>query len=369
MTQGACRRPPASLRLLLLGLLAGTLACVRGAAGDRPQSRIHFSDSRESTAHLQLQPRRRLRFHIAGGGIRQLDLDAVRELRFRPRRELLEQKWRFKTAGQTAKEKWGEPVPIRDLACTALLRDGATLEGHLYTTVFYLETEAGVEKLVVKAQQRGEAGTRLENLVYVTRIVLPAPAGTSPAGGAWFLAPPAGFGATDAAALLLPGLEKLRGQRGPEKRFAFATTLGQPAVIALTSPREVRVGWPPDTVPEDLTRAVEDALAAAKDFFDERTLLGVYRPDDDATLFALLRLHRRGKTSLGGGRSQPWRLGIWRLKRDPESGQMMIAARGMLARGRLKAADAPPPFVLTPQLFCTPAAGATIPCPEAGHER
>src|SRR5580658_5843580 len=119
-----------AVALLCLGFVAGI-----GAEEPR-EGRIEFSDGNAIAGKISLTPGGELKIQ-AGSQMRVLDLARVREIRLAPEKEEMDRNWRFKEAGQTAKEFFGEPYPVRYLQATVLLAGGESLTGHLYSTVLY----------------------------------------------------------------------------------------------------------------------------------------------------------------------------------------------------------------------------------------
>ena len=93
----------------------------------------------------------------SGSQIRVLDLDRVREIRIAPESEEMDRNWRFKEAGQTAKEYFGDPYPVRYLQATVLLAGGESFSGHLYSTVLYVEGAETAQKVLLLSKQTRRA--------------------------------------------------------------------------------------------------------------------------------------------------------------------------------------------------------------------
>jgi hypothetical protein len=88
-----------------------------------------------------------------------------------------------------------------------------------------------------------------------------------------------------------------------------------------------------------------------EDFFDGKELLGVWHDEVAGNLYSLMLLHRKGGTTLGGAKSQPWRVSVWRWKYDPETNQLMLAGRGDLFRGIIGHGDALPAVKTSEKLW------------------
>jgi hypothetical protein len=267
----------------------------------------------------------------------------VAEIRFEPEKEAMEQKWRFPEAGQTRKEKWGRPYPVRTLKAAVLLADGKRLQGHLYTAALYVEGPDGAAKVLLRAKDRGDEGQSFSDIVYPVRVAFRD--GAAPAGDAFRVR----VKRADAAELvaLTPGaLVRLPASRtGAAGEFRFAGLSAARPFMAVRTASDIRVGWPAES-DTGLVARVGAALGGAEDFFDSKRLLGALRRGDD--IYSLLLLSRKGRTTLDAAKSLPWRLEIWRWKENDDG--IMIAGRGFFFRGILGAGEEPPPVVLCPAM-------------------
>lgn len=294
---------------------------------------IQFSNGDQLEGRISLTPNTAFILH-GKTQVWTVALDRIREIRFTPEKEELGRAWRFPEAGQTRKELSGTPYPIRYLQ-TTIMTGHEILRGHLLTTVLYVEAPEKTSKVILYAKQRGKEGDTLDALVYPTSIVLQTPA-ESPERGQSIMIPWSGAESSSAelAALTRPALVRLAGQRSPKTNdYVLPPAMGNRVFLALKSGAVIQAGWPSATNPA-LFAQVTDALAQAKDFFDGRALLGVFREDaSSADIYALILLSRRGTTTLDGERTQPWRLSVWRWKCDPADSRLMLAGRGDFFRG------------------------------------
>lgn len=308
--------------------------CTLATAGSGRRGRIQLSDGQTVEGKISMTAGRQFRIH-EGDRLKAVFLERVREVRLTPEKEEMVQKWRFLEAGQTRKERRGKPYAVRHLRAAVILAGGEKVTGHLYTTVLYVETEDGTQKVILYAKQRGKPGGTLEELVYPVRISFTADAEETEGDLRLRLCCADVKEATEVVALTRPGLARLPA-RGTEKgnEFLLPSTLGEKISLAVKTDGGIVAGWPG---PGDKKAAslVEEALEEAKDFFDERRLLGVCRGESGGDVYSLLMLSRRGRTTLAGQRSHPWRLGIWRWKYEEDEGRLMLAGRGYLFRGIL----------------------------------
>ena len=316
------------------------LAGVSFAQEPRPGI-VQFSNGETVAGQISLTPGAELKI-VNGTTLSTLTLDKVQEIRLAPEEETLEQKWRFPVAGQTRKEKWGAPYPVRHLRATVVLGNGQTVAGHLYTTVLYLEGPEKNQKIILEAKQRGQEGATFQSLVY-----------------------PASVRFTDVAVAAesrirlqtgLPGtiVALTRGAlvRLQASGDQLPSPLGAELFVAVQTATNIMVGWPrsergePAENDEVITKAVRDALPDVRDFFDVLGLHGVWRDPITGDVYSLMLLERRGATTLNAERSQPWRCEVWRWKFADEDKKLLVAGRNYFFRGIVTRGE-PAPAVTT----------------------
>ena len=327
----SCLRYVLSLALLLAGL-ASVMAQERAG-------KIEFSDSNILSGVISLTPGTELKLE-AGSQIRTLALNRVRSIQFAPEKEEMERAWRFKEAGQTAKEFFGDPYPVRHLAATITLGNGETLTGHLYTTVLYVTDGDQVQKVILLAKQRGKEGDTYQSLVYPKLISF----GDSAGAAAMVKLKLSGLGANpEVVAITRGALTRLEAKpRGGAGEFEMPSPLGAAFFVAAKSGTTIRVGWP-QPAGENIVALVRGALTNSEDFFDDRRILGAFEDAPKAEIYSLVLAVRKGKTTLAETRSQPWRLELYRWKLD-EDERVMLAGQDYFFRG-IGAKDAAPPMV------------------------
>jgi len=327
-----------SLALLLAGL---AIAPAQERAG-----KIEFSDSNLLSGVISLTPGSELKIE-AGPQIRTLALDRVREIRFAPEQEDLERAWRFREAGQTAKEFFGDPYPVRHLAATVTLGNGEEISGHLYTTVLYVADGDNVQKVILLAKQRGKEGDTLQSLVYPKLISF----GDSAAATAMVKLKLSGLGANpEVIAITRGALARLEAKpRGVAGEFEMPSPLGKEFFIAAKSGQTILVGWP-KPADEKIAALVCGALTNSEDFFDDRRVLGAYEDAPNSEIYSLVLAARKGKTTLHETRSQPWRLELYRWKLD-EDGRVMLAGQDYFFRGIGAKNETPPTVEFSEKLW------------------
>ena len=321
------RRAP----MLAAAFLALSVFAAPGA-GEPREGQIEFSDGHRVDGKISLTPGASLKIQ-SGSHIRVLDLDRVREIRLAPEKEEMDRNWRFKEAGQTAKEFFGELFPVRYLQTTVLLAGGESFTGHLYSTVLYVEGAETAQKVLLPAKQRGDEGQSLKSLVYPTRISFAAAPLADTAMATLRLQWPGLGPRSEIAALTRGDLVRLAvTPAGPAGEFKTASPLGREFFLAIKTGAKIVAGWPAEKDGQTLAQ-VQKALANSEDFFDDRRLLGVFRDNTAGEIYSLLLAARKGRTTLEQTRSQPWRLEIYRWKTEEGSDRLMLAAQGWLFRG------------------------------------
>ena len=305
---------------------------------------IHFSDGGRIEGNISMTPGRKLVMH-QGKVLRQMALDRVKEIRLRPETEKMAKKWRFVTAGQTHTEQWGKPYPVRDLRATIVLHDGEQIMGHLYTTVLYVRQDGEAKKVVVSAKQRGKEGENFESLVYPTRVCFSGTAEETESVIRMIVRHGCAGPGTRIVALTWGALNRLEARPGEKPdAYTLPSPFGENVFLAARSGDEITVGWQQEGN-EQIERLIAAALVQARDFFDERALLGVFYDKAFEDVYSLLLLSRKGPTTLNRPLDRPWRVAVWRWKYDPEVNSVMLAGRGFFFRG-LKAVGGPAPRVL-----------------------
>ena len=321
--------------ILSFALLLGGRAPV--AAQERT-GKVEFSDSNILSGIISLTPGSQLKIQ-AGASVRVLALDRVREIRCAPETEEMERAWRFKEAGQTAKEFFGEPYPVRHLLTTITLADGETITGHLYTTVFYVADGENVQKVILLAKQRGKEGGTYQSLVYPKQITFGDPTAAATAMVKLKLS---GLGAKpEVIAITRGALVRLEAKRsGTTGEWEMPSPLGREFFLAVKNGSAMRVGWPA-AADEKLLALVRAALPNAEDFFNDRRILGAVEDPANAAAYSLVLAMRTAQTY--GTSNQTWRLELYRWKLDDDR-RVMLAEKNYFFRGAV-AKNEPPPVV------------------------
>ncbi len=326
----------------------GSAVCLPAVLGGSREGEVLFSDGSALTGAISLAPGGELKIQ-AQNQLRVLPFEQVREIRLVSEHEELAQKWRFVEAGQAAKQREGKPYPLRNLQAVILLADGSSSTGHLHTTALQVETGDKTQKIILYSKQRGREGETLAALVYPARITFAD-------------APPASSGTirlkislaeaatpSEVAVLVRGSLDRFHSMKpAAPGEFEMPNTLGQEFFLAAKCGAQIAVGWPRDPA-ANLAALVNKSLPLAEDFFDQRQLLGVWEEAPQAQVYSLVLLIRQGKTTLAETRSQPWRLAVFRWKRQDD--RLLLAGQNYLFRGILAKNEKPPVIALSESLW------------------
>ena len=236
------RQPVCRARVLAAALLLAALFPAP-AAEEAREGRIEFSDGKVVEGKISLTSGSALKIQ-SGSQVRALDLDRVREIRQSAEQEEMDRNWRFKEAGQTAKEFTGEPYPVRYVKTTVLLAGGESFSGHLYSTVLYVESGETAQKVVLLSKQRGDEGQTLKSMIYPTRISFAGAAAADSATATLRLHWP-GLGPKSELAALTRGelVQLTLTPSGRAGEFKMTSPLGREFFLAIKTGDRIVAGW------------------------------------------------------------------------------------------------------------------------------
>jgi hypothetical protein len=316
------------------------------------------------------------------GKVRTFTFAPVREIRFYPEREEMTRDWRFiettkydeKTGAAdyspAKKEFSGRPHPVRYLAATVTFESGESLQGHLYTTVIYLKTRDKTLRWVLRSKDQGKESQSLDDLVYVEQIRMLDPQKDMAAHVKVKLTG-VKLGPKDAVqALTRESMTPVPTRITGEDACVVTSTFGEDFYLALRQGSKYVVGWPAQKDAE-LFALAQDHLQRARDFYNERQLLGVILSPDGREVLTLVNLRRRvAPTNFGeiggewdkerGALVEPWRLSIWRWKYDRQNRELALATRGTFFRLIFLPKDPTPQVELSESLWRMQRQGDTV---------
>jgi hypothetical protein len=333
---------------MTLGLI---LACCGMARADGRAGSVEWSDGHKLAGAISLTPGKSLCL-FTGAGQASLSLDEVKEIRFKPEKEEMWEGFYFPDAGRTTQVKTGEVYPIRYLQTQITLANGQIVEGHLFTTTLYVETDDdATEKVVLMAKQTGANGQKLADLIYPTAIRFDT--GAASAGSSQIDLTQAGFVLPHPPVILAqPDLAQPPMEQTPGKPI-WTVPVADPdrIIFAVEAGDGIHVAWPDTEADPAVRQTMEGGLKMMQDFYDTRTLLGCFAEGDGSDIYSLVMMKRAGTTYSFSADKIPWSLAILRWKYDPEQKKVMLLNRVLLATGRAESNSPLPKVFKQPELL------------------
>ena len=353
-----------TLRYFIIAL--SFTVCPTAVHADARPGSIEFSDGHKLAGAISLTPGKDLRLFTATGQV-SIELNEVKELSFKPEKEEMREGFNFPNAGQATQAKTGEVYPTRSLQTEITLADGKILDGHLFTTTLYVESDTVTEKVVLMAKQTWTNGQKLSDLVYPTLIHFNDAAVL--AGSSQIDLSESGLSITHAPIVVTaPELAVLPVQETPVKQV-WTVPQGNASILFLSIetsngihvmwPQEpianngIIKGWPSPSYPPAVDdpaihQAVQTALTEMQDFYDTRTLLGCFAEEDD--VYSLVMMKRLGPTDSFKADKIPWSLVLLHWKYDRDAKKPTLLNRVSLAMGRSEGNSPLPQVFKEPEL-------------------
>jgi len=329
--------------------------CFGVVRADARAGTVEWSDGHKLAGAISLTPGKDL--HIFSGGSQvTMALDQVKEIQFKPEKEQMWEGFYFPNAGQATQVKTGEVYPIRYLQTQITLGTGQVVAGHLFTTVFYLENDDGVQKVVVMAKQSGPNGSKLSDLIYPTAIRFDG--GAASTASAQIDLTQAGFVPLLPPVILTrPDLTQQPVQPTDGKPIWTVVTDDPGRIIfSVEAVDGIHVAWPDAALDSDRQQAVETGLKVMQDFYDTRTALGSFADADAGDIYSLVIMKRFAKAVDPNGTPipsdiVPWSLVMLRWKYDPDQKKAILLNRVMLSIGRQQGNSGLPTVFKQPELL------------------
>ena len=85
--------------------------------------------------------------------------------------ERMDRQWRFKEAGNPEKVYTGRAYPVRMLAWRLTLRNDHQIVGHILGQPLYATRDGKAERFLLHKRDKGPLGAKLEDLIYIRRVV------------------------------------------------------------------------------------------------------------------------------------------------------------------------------------------------------
>lgn len=307
---------------------------------------VTFSDGKTMTGDLTLTPGKQLKLFTSGLPI-EFPLSEVKEIRMLPEKEQMAEGFFFPNAGQATKEKTGDVYPVRYLRAQVTMPDGKVLEGHLFTTVLYVQNDDGARKVVLEAKQTGADGQKIADIPYPSRIQF-----TDTAAGLCRLdLSQVNFpGAKDPVVVARPDLPPVALEAGATpKVWTLPTPDPQKLVFSIEAADGIHVAWPAQEADPAVIASVQNGLKTLQDYYDTRTLLGTFAEGEDA--YSLVMMSRKASSVGMDAATTPWSLVILRWNIDADTHKATLLNRAPFTIGRADHGAALPPVLKDPALL------------------
>jgi hypothetical protein len=340
---------------LCLALVGVALISCAPARADGRTGTVEWSDGHKQTGTLSLTPGKDLRLFTATQSV-SLSLEQVKEIVFKTEKEEMWEGFYFPNAGQATQVKTGEVYPIRYLKTQITLADGKVIEGHLFTTTIYVETDDATDKVVLMAKQTGTNGQKLADLRYPTAIRFDVSGSASEASiidltqsGLVGTKPPVIVEKPD---LTFPSAEQADGK---PVWTVDGLNPGQ-ILFSVEAADGIHVAWPATEADPGRLQAVDTAVKVMRDFYDTRASLGSFADPDAGDIYSLVMMKRIGKSVNADGtpadpNATPWSLVLLRWKYDPDEKKATLLNRVLLVQGRQQGNSPLPAVFKQPELL------------------
>jgi hypothetical protein len=244
----------------------------------------------------------------SGGRYLNVAQDELVSLAFSVQEQSMERPWRYKNAGSDEKQYFPGEYPRINLHCTAKLKSGKPLEGHLMPLPVFVRVPVKGEpgdyddkKFQLKYQLQGEAGQTYKDLVYVSSIIFSDAGEPVSAENCVISGTVANAGKLEQVAAL--GVKRMQSYQAkvnaeagtyqlidlPKDTYDLAILTDRGIFLGLSNVT-IDIGEKARPLEESDGRAIAAAVAKLREFFDVRDVLAVKGHRDGAkVLVHLLR--------------------------------------------------------------------------------
>lgn len=136
-------------------------------------AKVTFSNGETATGDFSLTAGRKLEiFDLERKKRISIAAEDIARISVTVEEEKMEQGWMFREEGLKDKIKLPFKYPLRQLITAVTITSGAVVKGHCNGT-FYLEKDGDSKRYVLYANQKGEKGQMLDDVVYVREVAFP----------------------------------------------------------------------------------------------------------------------------------------------------------------------------------------------------
>lgn len=263
--------------------------------------------------------------------LQSISSEKIQEIQFSVEKKEMTQAFWFPEPGKPTQEKSGSPYPVIHLRSFFVFWDGSQKQGHLYTTVLYLTKEEQTKKLILFYKMRGKEKENWESVVYPKKIIIGKTKPTDVLQSSHSIEKT--YLPCDVCLVSKQNFARCM-LKQTEENFSVPEEYQQEGFfLAIQKQNRILVQWEKKG-DKKTTILVQSAIPFVSDFFDDKKLLEVFQSKED-TIYSLMLLQRKSKTTLDAEKKYPWRMEIWRWKYDLDENRLMLASRQYFFRGIL----------------------------------
>jgi len=337
-------------RIVTILLSLGIFATSCPAEAPTRKGSVEWSDGKKISGDLSLSPGKDFRLFVDSEQI-SVRLEDLKEIRFIPEKEEMREGFIFPEPGKAAKQKTGDVYPVRYFKARLTLTNGKILEGHLFTTVLYLESEDSTQKVVLLAKMSGKDGQKITDIVYPSDIRFDS--SSSPESSSLIdLSDVPLPDIQKIVAFTIPDLTPLQADPAPGKKNIWRVPFGDVSRILyiLICKDGLHAAWPSQTNPE-IQKAIQSALDVMEDFYDTREIRACYTDEANGDVYTLILFKRMGQTHSFSEDKKPWSFSVLRWKYDPDEKKATLLNRVRLEGGRIEGHETFPTVFLDADLL------------------
>ena len=265
---------------------------------------VEMSDGRSLTGRFSITANQ---FHIQNEAEKTrftIRIGDIRRIENLVEKESLERKWIFKEDGRDEKVYTGETYPVRYFLTRVTFGDGKTMEGHVISQPCAIEVGEERERIFLTRKMEGKVGEKLEDLPYAKVINFKDGGGTVLGNISGTVKLPQGEKPLRVAAIHRQKDFSIDEDISKDGAFHIDKCPGGAYDVVVVSDRAVYVGFSREKeegcrrFDAAALKGVSDWAAKVRDFFQTHDAL--YAAGNDERAYVLVRMERRGGTSMEG---------------------------------------------------------------------
>lgn len=310
------------------------IVCAAVFAEDNPDlAQITLSNGDKAEGDFSLTPGKKLElFDVAKKKRFNVEPAEIVRISASVEEEKMEQGWMFKEEGLKDKIKLPFFYPLRQLFTDITLNSGVTLHGHC-NGLFFLEKDGDSKRYIIYANQKGEKGQTLNDIVYVKEIAFPNRKATDGKLGTIKAPPKTALLNIEREMTHEPPFNAL--VPGKYDAFVFDAKFKEPHGAA---PYKIRYGLTGTPAPEDDIKGIYKKIELVEEFYTKKKIVAAVKEKDK--IRALMELTRSEASYDAGLRFARWE--VWTF--EPTTTTWNIVKRLYLHREKFSDKEPLPVF-------------------------